>query len=444
MNILLSDICNNLEVACPAEAVLTSVSTDTRTIKPGSLYIALPGKNFDGHDFIAAAVAAGAAAIITHKACVAAVPVIVVPDTLWAYGQIAAMYRANFKIPFVGITGSCGKTTVTSMTAAIVQRMGETLVPAGSFNNEVGVPKTLLELHAAHNFAVLEMGARKTGDIKYLMELVNPQVVLVNNVAPVHTETFGDLDTIASTKGEIYRYLQPNGTAIINVDDQYAPFWLGSLTAQKILTFGLEHAADITCAYIVEEHQQIKMEMVTDLGTIQILLPLLGKHNVMNALAAAAITRALGASLKDIKAGLESYQVVTRRMEVKTGKQGAKIIDDSYNANPVAMRCAVDVLAKQQGKKIMVVGDMLELGVQSADRHKTLGQQIRAAGINVLLGYGDLSKLTVAAFGQDAKFYSDKKELITELTAMLDANTVVLVKGSHGMRLNEVVNAIIA
>lgn len=444
MNILLSAICSYLDVDCPVDVQLTGVSTDTRSIQPGSLYIALPGKNFDGHDFIAAAIAAGAAAVITHKPCTATVPIVVVADTLWAYGQIAAMYRANFKIPFVGITGSCGKTTVTSMTAAIVQRMGNTLFPTGSFNNEVGLPKTLLGLTDAHEFAILEMGARKPGDIKYLLELVNPDVTLVNNVAPVHTETFGDLDTIARTKGEIYRYLQPNGTAIINVDDQYAPFWLGSLTAQKVLTFGLEHAADITCAYIIEEHQRIKMELVTDIGSIQILLPVLGRHNVMNALAAAAIARALGGSLDDIKDGLEEYRAVTRRLEVKSGKQGARIIDDSYNANPVAMRCAVDVLSKQQGKKIMVVGDMLELGAQSADRHKILGQQIKDAGIDVLLGYGDFSKLTVAEFGVNAKFYADKQELITALTAMLDADTVVLVKGSHGMQLNEVVNAIVA
>lgn len=438
-------ICNYLDADYHgADIEFSSISTDTRTLEPGALFIALIGESFDGHDYIDAAIAKGAAAVLVSKPVTASnVPVISVPDTLWAYGQIAALYRSRFKIPMVGITGSCGKTTVKSMVASILQQSHNVLSPPGSYNNEIGLPKTLLELNSQHEYAVLEMGARNVGDIKYLMELVNPTVSLINNVAPVHIETFGDLDGVAAAKGEIYEFLQPHGTAVINVDDQYAPYWLSKLKTQNIITFGLERTSDITCAYIVEEHHRIKFELVTDIGMIEVILPLIGLHNVKNALAAAAIARALDVSLQDIKQGLESLKAVTRRMEIKKGLNGAKILDDSYNANPVAMQYAMDVLAKQPGRKIMVIGDMLELGSHAAEKHTQLGLQAKAAGIDLLLGYGDLTRLSIAEFGGEAKFFTDKSKLISELSTMLNADTVVLIKGSNGMRLNEVVNALV-
>lgn len=445
MDITCVQIANYLDVDYSGPDVhFNSVSTDTRTIKPGALFIAIKGKNFDGHDYLEQAILLGASGVVVSNAYNdSRVAVLCVKDTIWAYGQIAALHRSKFKIPMIGITGSCGKTTVTSMIVAILKTVGKVLAPAGSFNNEIGLPRTLLELSPDDDYGVLEMGARNSGDIKYLMELVNPNIVLVNNVAPAHTETFGSLDDIAATKGEIYQYLQPHGTAILNVDDVYAPFWLSKLKTQNILTFGLEHTADITCAYIVEEHHRIKMELVTDVGTIQIILPLLGLHNVRNALAAAAVARALDIDMEDIKAGLESFQTVTRRMEIKDGKNGSKIIDDSYNANPIAMSYAVDVLSKQAGRKILVIGDMLELGELSDESHRALGQRAKASGIDILLGFGDKTKLAVDEFGANATFYTNKDELIVNLTAMLDPDTVVLVKGSHGMRLNEIVEKIV-
>lgn len=445
MDITCAQIANYLDVDYSGPDVhFNAVSTDTRTLSPGTLFIAIKGKNFDGHDYLDQAIAHGAVGVVVSEAYSNPnVAVLRVKDTVWAYGQIAALHRSKFKIPMVGITGSCGKTTVTAMVVAILKTVGKVLAPAGSFNNEIGLPKTLLELSKDDDYGVLEMGARNPGDIKYLMELVNPNIVLINNVAPAHTETFGGLDEIAATKGEIYQYLQPHGTAILNVDDVYAPFWLSKLKTQNVLTFGLEHTADITCAYIVEEHHRIKMELVTDVGTIQIILPLLGLHNVRNALAAAAVARALDVALEDIKAGLESYQTVSRRMEIKAGKNGAKVIDDSYNANPMAMRYAVDVLSKQAGRKILVIGDMLELGEISEQSHRTLGQHARTAGIDVLLGFGDKARLAVEEFGERGMFYTDKNELIVNLTAMLDSDAVVLVKGSHAMRLNEIVEKIL-
>jgi UDP-N-acetylmuramoyl-tripeptide--D-alanyl-D-alanine ligase len=437
-------ISNYLDVDFTGDnASFSSISTDTRSIQPGALFIALKGNNFDGHDYIKEAIKRGATGLLVSKAVVSSVPVILVPDTLWAYGQIAALHRSKVKIPMVAITGSCGKTTVTSMLATILRQSATVLAPLGSYNNEVGLPKTLLDLTPEHEYAVLEMGAKRAGDLKYLMELVNPVVSLITNATPVHVESFGSLDGIAAAKGEIYQYLQPHGTAIVNVDDQYAPYWLTMLKTQNIITFGLECAADITCAYIVEEHHQLKFELVTDLGMTEVILPMLGLHNVMNALAAAAAARALDISLEDIKRGLESFKAVTWRMEIKVGKNGAKIIDDSYNANPVAMRYALDVLAKQEGKKIMVIGDMLELGDEAINKHKILGQQAKAAGVDKLLAYGSLSKYAVEEFGINSAHFSDKTRLIAELLTMLDPNTVVLVKGSRGMKLNEVVTALV-
>lgn len=438
------DVCKYLDITYSGpEVIFDSIATDSRLLQPGALFIAVIGQNFDGHDFVNDAIEKGAVAIIASKEVVSSVPVIIVTDTLKAYGKIAAMHKQKFSVPTVAVTGSCGKTTVQSMIANILRQVGPTLSPNGSFNNEIGVPRTLLELNSAHKFAVIEMGARKPGDIKYLMSLVNPNVVLVNNVAPAHTETFGSLDTIAATKGEIYSNLQPNGTAVINADDVYAPFWLSNLKGQKVITFGLEHSADISCSYIVEEHHQIKMELATDLGNIDIHLPLLGMHNVMNSLAATAIARALDVPLVAIKAGLESFKTVTRRMEVKLTKNGAKIIDDSYNANPKAMHFAIDVLSKQVGTKVMVIGDMLELGDLSHEKHEELGKIAKSAGIDRLLAFGRFALFAAEEFGENAKHYGSKDELIVDLRAMLNSSTVVLVKGSHGMRMNEIVNALI-
>ncbi len=444
-NITAVQISNYLDIDYTGpDVTFSSIATDSRSLKPGALFVALKGENFDGHDFIPEAIQRGANGLLVSKNINPSIPVLQVKDTLWAYGQIAAMYRSQFKIPMVAVTGSCGKTTTTSMIATILRQSARVLSPDGSLNNEIGLPKTLLDLTPEDQYAVLEMGARCKGNIKYLMELVNPDIALITNVAPVHIETFGDLDGVAAVKGEIYDCLRPHGTAIINVDDAYAPYWLSKLKTQNVITFGLERTADITCAYIVEEHHQIKFELVTDIGTTQVVLPVVGLHNVMNALSAAAVARALDISLEEIKAGLESFKPAKWRMQIKVGKNGAKIIDDSYNANPVAMQKAIDVLVKQTGRKIMVIGDMRELGPQAESMHKVLGQQIKAAGIDVLLGYGDLSRLAVDEFGNNAYFYADKEKLIAYLDTLLEPNTVVLIKGSRGMQLNEVVSAVVA
>ncbi len=439
----LAEIAQALVLPVPEQDVtINNVSTDSRTLQRGDLFVALRGENFDGHNYTEQAVAAGAAAVIVDREVQADIPVLKVSDTLRAYAQIAAVYRSKFTIPMAAVTGSCGKTTVKNMLTSILSQAGNVLAPEGSFNNEVGVPYTILKLRPEHDFAVFEMGAKNTGDIEYLMQIVKPDVALINNAAPAHLETFGDVDGIAKVKGEIYEQL--NGTAALNVDDVYAPYWLTLIKDQPVITFGLESKADITCAFIIEEHHQVKFDLITDIGQATVTMQVLGMHNVMNALAATALARGLKVSLEHIKAGLEAFVPTTRRMQVKVGKHGAKIIDDSYNANPVAMSKAIEVLAKQQGRKIMVVADMLEMGQDSVNLHTELGKQIRAAQIDKLYAYGDLARHTASAYGDEDAFYTDKAQLSSALLNTMDKDTIVLVKGSNGMHLEEVVNVIVA
>lgn len=442
-NLSLTEISATLNLPAPTVNItFNSVSTDSRTLQPGDLFVALHGENFDGHNFIEQALAAGAAAVVVDRNVEATVPVLQVADTLRAYAQIAALYRSKFAIPIAAVTGSCGKTTVKNILASILSQAGSVLAPEGSFNNEVGVPNTILKLRPEHDFAVLELGAKNKGDIEYLMQIVQPNVALINNAAPAHLETFGDLDGIAKVKGEIYEQLQ--GTAVLNVDDVYAPYWLTLIKDQPVITFGLESKADITCAFIIEEHHQIKFELITDIGKATVTMQVLGMHNVMNALAATALARGLNISLAHIKAGLEAFVPTTRRMQVKLGKHGAKVIDDSYNANPIAMRKAIEVLAKQQGRKIMVVADMLEMGQDAVHMHTELGKQIREAQIDKLYAYGDLARHTASAYGDEAAFFTDKTTLTIDLLNIMDKDTVVLVKGSNGMHLEDVINVIVA
>lgn len=439
----LTEIAEALALPIPPQDInINAVTTDSRTLQAGDLFVALHGENFDGHNFVEQAVAAGAAAVLVDREVQADVPVLQVADTLRAYAQIAAVYRSKFSIPIAAVTGSCGKTTVKNMLTSILSQAGKVLAPEGSFNNEVGVPYTILKLRPDHDFAVFELGAKKKGDIEYLMQIVKPDVALINNAAPAHLETFGDVDGIAKVKGEIYEQLQ--GTAALNVDDVYAPYWLSIIKDHPVITFGLESKADITCAFIIEEHNQIRFDLVTDIGQATVTMQVLGTHNVMNALAATALARGLKISLPHIKAGLEAFAPTTRRMQVKPGKHGARVIDDSYNANPVAMRKAIEVLAKQQGRKIMVVADMLEMGHDAVNLHAELGKQIREAQIDKLYAYGDLARHTANAYGDEGAFFTDKDQLTNALLKTMDKDTVVLVKGSNGMHLEEVINVIVA
>lgn len=431
-----------------------AVSTDTRTLQPGDLYVALIGDNFDGHTFVADAVAKGASAILISTSLEATVvPALRVVDTRLALGQLSAAWRARFSIPVIAVTGSNGKTTTKEMLAAIFGQRGSVLATQGNLNNEIGVPLTLLRLRKEHRYAVIEMGASHPGEIAYLSGLARPTVALITNAAVAHLGGFGSLDEVARTKGGIYEGLADTGVGVVNTDDAYASLWRGIVSERRCVTFGMRTATDVHT-----DRDEIKcqmgsqavttvFEMHTPVGGVTIVLPLLGTHNVMNALAASAAALAAGATLDDIRDGLQGMRAVKGRLTVKQGIHGVRVIDDTYNANPPSVRAAIDVLAVATGQKILALGDMGELGDDAPAFHAQVGVQAQAAGINQLYAIGDLSLLAVQSFGNGGHHYASHEELIAALTAalpVLGSSTTVLVKGSRFMRMERVVEAIVA
>ncbi len=430
-----------------------AVSTDTRTLQPGDLYVALIGDNFDGHAFVADAIAKGASAILISAALeAAAVPALRVVDTRLALGQLSAAWRARFSIPVIAVTGSNGKTTTKEMLAAIFGQRGSVLATQGNLNNEIGVPLTLLRLRKGHRYAVIEMGASHPGEIAYLSGLARPTVALITNAAVAHLGGFGSLDEVARTKGGIYEGLADTGVGVVNADDAYASLWRGIVSERRCVTFGMRTATDVHT-----DRDEIKcqmdsqavttvFELHTPVGDVTIALPLLGTHNVMNALAASAAALAAGATLDDIRNGLQGMHAVKGRLTVKQGVHGVRVIDDTYNANPPSVRAAIDVLAVATGQKILVLGDMGELGDDAPAFHAQVGVQAQAAGINQLYAIGDLSLLGVQSFGNGGHHYASHEALIAALTAALPglgSSTTVLVKGSRFMRMERVVEAIV-
>ncbi len=434
------------------DVTFQAVSTDTRTLQPGDLFVALMGDNFDGHTFIVDAIAKGAGAILISAPLEAtAVPALHVADTRLALGQLSAAWRARFSIPVIAVTGSNGKTTTKEMLAAIFGQRGSVLATQGNLNNDIGVPLTLLRLRKEHRYAVIEMGANHPGEIAYLSGLARPTVALITNAAVAHLGGFGSLDEVARTKGGIYEGLADTGVGVVNADDAYASLWRDIVGERRCVTFGMRTATDVHA-----EMNSIKctmgaqvvttdFEMHTPVGDVTIALPLLGTHNVMNALAASAAALAAGATLDDICNGLHAMQPVKGRLTTKRGIHGVRVIDDTYNANPPSVRAAIDVLAVAVGVKILVLGDMGELGADAPAFHTQMGVQAQAAGINQLYATGDLSRLAVESFGSGGHHYVTHEALIAALIAelpVLGSNTTVLVKGSRFMRMERVVEAI--
>ena len=431
----------------------TGVSTDTRRITPGDLYVALRGERYDGHAFVAQAKSAGAAAAMVEieAAAVAALPTLVVDDTRAALGALAADWRRRFPLPVVALTGSSGKTTVKEMLASIL-RAASAATPAapeervlatrGNLNNDIGMPLTLLELRPEHRYAVIEMGMNHAGEIRYLTRIAAPDVALITNAGTAHIEYLGSVEAIASAKGEIFEGLKEDGTAVINADDPYASMWRGLAGDRRRIEFGLGQSAGVTASYrgrVLESEIEIK----TPAGVAKTTLRAPGEHNVRNALAAAAAATALEVPVSAIAAGLASYAGVKGRLQVKRSSRGATVIDDTYNANPESMRAAIAVLAKTPGAKILVLGDMGELGERASTLHAELGAHARAAGIERLLTLGEHSAETARAFGRGARHYDRVEELITDVQSELAANATVLVKGSRFMKMERVVEAIV-
>jgi UDP-N-acetylmuramoyl-tripeptide--D-alanyl-D-alanine ligase len=408
-----------------ADAPYTSVSSDTRTIGQGALFVALRGPNFNGNEFVSAALAAGAAGALVDGEQPAALPQIIVADTQAALERAGNGWREQFTIPVVGVAGSNGKTTAKEMTAAILGQVGTCLATRGNLNNHIGVPLTLLRIDATHRFAVVEMGANRGGEVAALVRIARPTVGMITNAGAEHLEGFGSIEGVARAEGEMVEGLAPTATAVINADDEFADLWR-QLTKAKVVTFGVQAPADFKAADV---HTTIGPEgflthftLVCPLGSTAIALHMGGRHNVANALAAAAAAAAAGAKLEHIAAGLGAMRAVAGRLQFKKALSGAWIIDDSYNANPSSMRAGIEVLAELEGTKWLVIGDMAELGDYAPAAHTEVGEFARAHGIERLFAMGGLAKLAVDSFGAGGQWFADAQSLASELVRALAAS----------------------
>jgi UDP-N-acetylmuramoyl-tripeptide--D-alanyl-D-alanine ligase len=425
-----------------------AVSSDSRTLPAGALFVGLRGPNFDGADFAAAALARGAVGAIVERALSdVSLPYIQVPDSLQALQRLARRWRAEFSIPLVGIGGSNGKTTTKEMTAAILSRRGPCLSTQGNLNNHIGVPLTLLRLERSHRSAVIEMGANRIGDVAELVAFATPTVGLITNAGAEHLEGFGDLDGVARGEGEMVAGLPPGAAAVINADDAYAGYWRGVATASRIVTFGVQAAADFKAQDIVQSIEAgrfaTRFTLECPLGQSAIALQAGGAHNISNALAAAAAAAAAGASLADIAAGLADFRAVAGRLQLKAGLRDSWIIDDSYNANPSSVRAGLDVLRSLPGPKWLVLADMAELGAHSADSHAELGRYARECRVARLFALGPESTRAVETFGSGGEWFADADSLTRRLQSEIAPGVTVLVKGSRVNRLERVVQGLL-
>ncbi|MDZ4201066.1 MAG: UDP-N-acetylmuramoyl-tripeptide--D-alanyl-D-alanine ligase [Gallionella sp.] len=430
----------------------SAVSTDSRKIVAGDLFIALRGDNFDGYEFAANAAKDGAVAVLVNADSYEANPaildfqtsVLVVKDTRLALGQLAAYWRSRFDIPLVAITGSNGKTTVKEMLAGILRAAAgaeeAVLATKGNLNNDIGMPLTLLQLNDKHRYAVIEMGMNHPGEIDYLTQIACPDVALVNNASGAHLEGLGSVEAVARAKGEIFNGLAYDGsTAIINADDEHAPLWHALAGTRTLLEFALDQSADINGQWQPQQDGGIQLSVQTPRGTLIAELQVPGEHNARNALAATAAAFALDVPLERIVEGLQGFSGVAGRLQRKAARRGALLIDDTYNANPASMRAAVAVLEQAAGKRILVLGDMGELGEGAAAFHAEIGRDAKRAGIEKLYALGELSRNTASEFGSGAQHFERIEDLLAQLDNELDASTTLLVKGSRFMKMERVV-----
>ena len=423
------------------DAAVESVSTDSRSITNEQLFIAIKGERFDAHDFVSG-IEGKAAGALVHQLIDCDVPQILVGDTHKALGDFAKAWRSQLTLPVIGLTGSNGKTTVKEMLASILSEQGKVLATIGNLNNDIGMPLTLLRLREEHDYAVIEMGANHFGEIDYLTHIAKPDVAIINNAGAAHLEGFGDIKGVSRAKGEIFAGLNEAGIAIINADDAYADYWDGLCEGKRVVTFGMEKGADIRGEIDAKGRLLINPHR----HCIEVDLKLLGDHNALNALAATAAATVVGANAADVKAGLERLEPVSGRLAPVDGKNGATLIDDSYNANPSSMSMAVKVLANREGNKVLVLGDMGELGGDVAKMHYEIGKQAKDAGIDQLFCLGEYSQQACEAFNKDnngqlAESFVKMDDLLTKLDPIIKEKTTILIKGSRAMKMERVVNA---
>lgn len=425
--------------AVGADVALNAVVTDSRTLTPGCLFVALKGPRYDGHKFAAQALEQGAAAVMVAAAAQLSIsPAIVVEDTLQALGRLAAWQRTRMPAKIAAITGSNGKTSVKEMLAAILTveaGANQVLATEGNLNNEIGMPLTLLKLTPSHRYAAIEMGMNHAGELAYLTRIAQPDVALVNNALRAHLEGLGSVEAVARAKGEIYAGLKSDGIAIINADDPHANLWRGLASEHKIMSFGFAADADVRIS------AEAPLTLDTPAGRIVAELQVPGAHNCRNAAAAAALALALGVSPAAITRGLGNYSGVQGRLQMHACILGATLIDDTYNANPDSVLAAIQVLAARSGQRILVLGDMGELGPNANELHRAVGEHARAAGIERLLCLGEMTQHTVTAFGQGGMHFERIEELLAEIECALTPETSVLVKGSRFMKMERIVKS---
>jgi UDP-N-acetylmuramoyl-tripeptide--D-alanyl-D-alanine ligase len=427
-----------------ADAAFRAVSTDSRRIIPGQLFIALVGPNFDGHGYLADVAAKGAvAALVQRVEPGLALPQLQVADTRLALGQLGALNRQAYHGPLAAVTGSSGKTTVKEMLASILACLGPVLATRGNLNNDLGAPLTLLELAAEHSAAVIELGASRVGEIAYTVALAQPHVAIITNAGNAHVGEFGGPEKIVEAKGEILDGLAADGLAVLNLDDAAYPAWRQRAAGRRLLSFALNDTrADFHAAQLMRDARGCSgFTLYCPLGSAPVQLNLLGEHNIANALAAAAAAYALGVSLEQIVTGLQNLQPIKGRSLARVTAEGLRLIDDSYNANPQSMRAAVDILTGFTGRRLLVLGDMGELGEWAEPGHREVGAYAQGK-VDGFYAVGPLMAHAVAAFGPGARHFADQASLLQALNAEAGTDTTILIKGSRSAAMDKIVDAL--
>jgi UDP-N-acetylmuramoyl-tripeptide--D-alanyl-D-alanine ligase len=446
----LSQVAERLDgVLVGDDIVFSRVSTDTRTLSPEALFVALKGPHFDAHDFIPQAISAGASGLLVSEERLEPVPQIRVDNTRLGLGRLAALWRDSFPVPLVGITGSNGKTTVKELIAAILRQRGAVLATRGNLNNDIGLPLTLLRLQD-EAYAVVEMGANHHGEIGYLAHIARPDVAVITNAGAAHLEGFGDLQGVARAKGEILGGLALDGLAVLNADDDFFAYWCEQLGERRLLSFGSSPQAhvrgDLQQAQTRWSENGYHSVMRVSYGEseFEIALALVGHHNLLNALAAIAVALGMGCGIEQIQRGLATVEPVDGRLRFQQSATGLRLIDDTYNANPDSVAAAVAVLQQAPGDRWLVLGDLAELGEEAEALHAEIGRQARVAGLPHLFTLGRLSRMAAEAFGDGAEAYMRIEDLVTALRERAVAGDTLLIKGSRSAGMERVVKGLLS
>lgn len=443
--------CNGELVSGDIDTKVTGVSTDTRTLQPGDLFFALTGESSDGHKFLHDALSRGAAGVVVSRKVEAKCLAIRVQDTLLALGDLGAFYRSKFDPVVVGVTGSVGKTTTKEMIAAVAAAKGPVLKNAGNFNNEIGLPLTLFGLTKKHEVAIVEMAMRGPGQIEYLAKIARPRIGVITNIHLSHVELLGTLDAIADAKGELLDYLPADGVAVLNADDAYFDY-LSRRANCRIVSFGESARADVRASSAgIDADGCCNFQVTTARGSFDMRIPVPGEHNIKDALAAIAVGEELGIAHDDIKEALAGFKPPEKRSNVIPTRRGVVVIDDTYNASPPSTLSAIKTLSMMEGdRKIAVLGDMLELGDHAIDAHLEVGRAVRDSGIDLLMVVGQLARL-IARGAIDAGMpisqvmeYEDSSQAAREIIGKVRERDVVLVKGSRAMKMEKVVEGLLA